>query len=322
MFKDNQLKIRASIVIPTFNRSCDIRMLLEDICKQTESNFEVLIVDDGSDHADVARYRKLIGELGDRFLFIEKPHGDTARGPGASRNRGIRMARGTYVLFCDDDDRWISVDHLAFGCHALEHAGADLFWADMQTSRGGEVLNASMYGSFSVLRLNQIPDLQDTFNVDRKSMGQFLRHRIIHCDSMIVRKSMLDSMPLYWEPLKYAEDHDFCFSLVDKSNKSIYRNRPVASLNVAPHVSVARSMNSADRLLFGILALTHIEVVIQDEKLISAARANRSWKLLELAEIMSASNNKSAMRRLVKESFLLRPSMRGFGLLIKTLWRD
>jgi hypothetical protein len=60
-----------------------------------------------------------------------------------------------------------------------------------------------------------------------------------------------------------------------------------------------------------------IDVVVSDEWLISAARANRSWKLLELAEIMRESKNKGAMRRLVRESFLLNPSMRGFGHWLK-----
>ena len=312
-----KLKILASIVVPTFNRSHEVRRLLEDILRQTESNFEVLIVDDGSDSANLAQYRKLIAEFGDRFLFVEKSQNDTGRGPGASRNRGIRMARGTYVLFCDDDDRWIREDHLAFGCHALDHSDADLFWADMQTATNGEVLNPSMYGGFSFLRSNQIAGLEDTFDVDRKSMSRFLRHRIIHCDSLVVRRSILDSASLYWEPLKYAEDHDFCFRLADKAKKSLYRNLPVAELNVAPHISVARSMDSVDRLLFGVLALKHIEIVVVDEGLISAARANQSWKLVELGEVLSGAKNKGAIRRLFKDSFFLNPSIRGFALLIK-----
>lgn len=311
------MSARVSVVIPTFNRSGDIGHLLNDISNQTESSFEVLIVDDGSDYDHILQYRKLVERFGDRVFFVEKPKGEAARGPGASRNRGIRMARGEFIAFCDDDDRWIRSDHLAFGCHAMDVAGADLFWADMQTRSGEEVLNPSMYGDFSMLMQQPVPGLQDTYVVDRRSMGRFFRHRIIHCDSLIIKKKMVESVGTYWEPLRFAEDHDFCFRLTDGSMRSIYRDCPVAALNVSPHVSVARSIDAADRLLFGIMALSHVDIVVSDEWLISAARANRSWKLLELAEIMGKSKNKGAMRRLVRESFLLNPSMRGFGHWLK-----
>jgi glycosyltransferase involved in cell wall biosynthesis len=314
------MSVRVSVVIPTFNRSRDIEHLLNDISNQTESSFEVLIIDDGSDDDHIHKYRELVVAYGGRFFFIEKSRGETARGPGASRNRGIRIAQGELIAFCDDDDRWIRGDHLAFGCQAMDMVGADLFWADMQTRKGDEVLNLSMYSDFSPLMQQPIHGLQDTFVVDRRSMGRFLRHRIIHCDSLIVKKRMIDSAGPYWEPLKFAEDHDFCFRLADRSTKSIYRDCSVAALNVSPHVSVARSIDAVDRLLFGIMALSHVEAVVIDKWLISAARANRSWKLLELAEIMGASKNKGAMRRLVQESYLLNPSIRGFFRWMQAFW--
>ena len=80
------------------------------------------------------------------------------------------------------------------------------------------------------------------------------------------------------------------------------------------------SMDAVDRLLFGIMALNHIEVMVNDKRLISAARANRSWKFMELAEIMGASKNKGAMRRLVRESLLINPSIRGLFNWMKTFW--
>lgn len=59
------------------------------------------------------------------------------------------------------------------------------------------------------------------------------------------------------------------------------------------------------------MALNHVEIVVKDKFLSAAARANRSWKLLELAEIIAILNNKGAVKRLVRESFLLNPSASG-----------
>lgn len=307
------MSVRVSVVIPTFNRSEDLANLLGDISQQTEESLEVLVIDDGSDDWQIAHYESLVETLGHRFRFVKKEQGQTGRGPGASRNRGIALAKGQNIAFCDDDDRWLASDHLERGCRALDSCDADLYWADMQTHRGDEVLNPSMYGEFSMLRAHPVRALEQMFEVDRRSMGQFLRHRIIHCDSMILRRSLLEVSGGYWEHLRFAEDHDFCFRVVDSARKAVFRSSPVAALNVSPHESVARSINAMDRLLFGIMALNHAEAVLNDTDLIDTARANRSWKILELAEILGSSKNKGALRRLVWESFLVKPSVSGLA---------
>lgn len=306
------MSVRVSVVVPTFNRSADLANLLGDIARQTEKNLEVLVIDDGSDEYHIARYASLVENLGARFRFVRKAQGQAGRGPGASRNRGIALAEGQYIAFCDDDDRWLASDHLERGCQALDSCDADLYWADMQTHQGDVVINPSMYGEFSMLRAHPIRSLEKMFEVDRRSMYHFLHHRIIHCDSMILRRSLVEISGGYWEHLRFAEDHDFCFRVADRARKAVFRASPVAALNVSPHESVARSINAMDRLLFGIMALNHAESVLTDADLIGTARANRSWKILELSEILALSKNKGAARRLVWESFFVKPSLSGF----------
>ena len=127
------MSVRVSVVIPTFNRSEDLAHLLGDISRQTEKSLEVLVIDDGSDERHITQYERLVQNLGERFRFVKKVHGQAGRGPGASRNRGMALAKGQYIAFCDDDDRWLASDHLERGCQALDSCDADLYWADMQT---------------------------------------------------------------------------------------------------------------------------------------------------------------------------------------------
>ncbi|MCM2347605.1 MAG: hypothetical protein NDI95_13365 [Acidovorax soli] len=221
------------------------------------------------------------------------------------------MAQGKYIAFCDDDDRWLADDHLEKGCHALDAGDADMFWTDMQTRHGEFILNPSMYGEFPELRAKAVPMMEQIFEVDRCLLSEFLRHRIIHCDSMILRRSFLTDTGGYWEHLRFAEDHDFCFRIADRARKAMFRFYPVAALNVSPHESVARSIDEMDRLLYGIMALNHAEAVLEDVDLIATARANRSWKLWELSELVRATKNKGAARRLVWESFFVKPSVSG-----------
>lgn len=313
------MSVRVSVVIPTFNRSKDLANLLGDISSQSEKSLEVLVIDDGSDDRHIAQYESLVQNFGKCFHFVKRGQGNAERGPGASRNRGIALATGQYIAFCDDDDRWLASDHLERGCQALDSCEADLYWADMQTHQGDVVLNPSMYGEFSMLRAHPVHSLEQMFEVDRRSMSLFLRHRIIHCDSMIVRRSLVEIAGGYWEPLRFAEDHDFCFRVADRARKAIFRSSPTAALNVSPHESVARSINSIDRLLFGIMALNHAEALLTDANLIGTARANRSWKLFELSEVAIQRKNKGAARRLVWESFCVKPSLSGLVRCMRAL---
>lgn len=89
--------MRFSIIIPAHNSAGHIRKALDSIKAQTFKDYELIIVCDSctDDTADVAR------EYGARVEEVEY-HCD-----GPTRNRGIELAQGEYVLFLDDDDWWI-----------------------------------------------------------------------------------------------------------------------------------------------------------------------------------------------------------------------
>ena len=87
-----------SVVIPAFNAACDIAAALESVFAQTFTDYEVIVVNDGStDNLPAA-----IHPFQHRLIYIDQPN----RGAAAARNTGIRTARGRYVAFLDADDVW------------------------------------------------------------------------------------------------------------------------------------------------------------------------------------------------------------------------
>lgn len=89
--------MRFSVIIPAHNASGHIRKALDSIKAQTFTDYELIVVCDSctDDTADVAReYGAIVEEV--------EYHCD-----GPTRNRGIELARGDYVLFMDDDDWWL-----------------------------------------------------------------------------------------------------------------------------------------------------------------------------------------------------------------------
>lgn len=97
--------IRVSVIIPFFNRSHTIERCLISVQKQTLSDFECLIIDDGSDANEASVLQSITSGLSDqRFRIITLT---ANRGGGAARNAGIEQAQGEYIAFLDSDDEWL-----------------------------------------------------------------------------------------------------------------------------------------------------------------------------------------------------------------------
>lgn len=95
---------RISIIMPLYNRAWCIEACLESIGLGREGA-ELVIVDDGSTDASVAKVGETAARLGiaDRVTLIEQQNA----GPSAARNRAAQAARGEWLVFLDSDDLWL-----------------------------------------------------------------------------------------------------------------------------------------------------------------------------------------------------------------------
>ncbi len=89
--------MKYSIIVPVFNRPDEVDELLESLTRQTNKDFEVVIVEDGSE----IRCEDVVGKYADRLSaqYFEKPNS----GPGQSRNYGAERSRGEYLIVLDSD---------------------------------------------------------------------------------------------------------------------------------------------------------------------------------------------------------------------------
>lgn len=86
-----------SVIIPVYNRPGEVEELLASLCQQTYTNFEVVLVEDGSGVTSQAVYEKYSSRLSVQYFF--KPNS----GPGPSRNFGFTKAKGDYFVLFDSD---------------------------------------------------------------------------------------------------------------------------------------------------------------------------------------------------------------------------
>ena len=86
-----------SIIVPVFNRPDEVDELLDSLCRQTVKDFEVVVVEDGSEKTCKDVCDKYNGKL-DLKYFTKKNSG-----PGQSRNFGAERAKGEYLIVLDSD---------------------------------------------------------------------------------------------------------------------------------------------------------------------------------------------------------------------------
>jgi len=86
-----------SIIIPVYNRPQELDDLLQSLTKQSFSNFEVLIVEDGSTITSEKVFEKYSQQLHSQYFFKHNS------GPGPSRNFGFEKANGEYFIVFDSD---------------------------------------------------------------------------------------------------------------------------------------------------------------------------------------------------------------------------
>lgn len=90
-----------SIIIPLYNKAASIVSTLYCILNQTFTDWEVVVVDDGSTDGS----GELVDAINDsRIRLIRQQN----RGVSAARNRGIQEAKGEFIAFLDADDSWCS----------------------------------------------------------------------------------------------------------------------------------------------------------------------------------------------------------------------
>ncbi len=118
-----------SVVIPTYSRSQLLRATLESVFAQTFTDYEVIVVDDGSTDDT----QEMVMSYGEQVQLCRQENA----GPGAARNLGVSHARGDYIAFLDSDDFWFPWTLSVFAKLIRENASPSIlaaktfeFWQD------------------------------------------------------------------------------------------------------------------------------------------------------------------------------------------------
>ena len=198
--------MRFSVIVPVYNRPEEVDELLQSLTEQSSTDFETIIVEDGSTQPCrevVDKYRE---RLQIQYFFIENS------GPAGARNYGIKQANGEYLIFFDSDCI-IPSEYFQIVEKALEDTRADAFggpdkahdsFTDVQ-----KAINYSMTSFFTTGGIRGGKQKMDKFYPRSFNMG-ILREVANHLEG--------------FSKMRFGEDIDFSIRIVKGGYKSCLFN--------------------------------------------------------------------------------------------------
>ena len=140
-----KIMVKVSIGIPVYNVSEYLRQCLNSVLRQTFTDFEVILVDDGSTD-DSFRICQEYAAKDSRFKLFHQENGGVAK----ARNNCLRYMTGDFIAWVDSDD-WIEDDYFERLIRTQERTGADMVCIGIKTFMNNEFYMGShqdKYGAF------------------------------------------------------------------------------------------------------------------------------------------------------------------------------
>jgi glycosyltransferase involved in cell wall biosynthesis len=140
----NKASSLVSIIMPTYNRAHFIKIAFDSMRAQTYSNWELIIVDDGSSDNTEQLVNLEIANTSNSVVYLKQQNA----GPAIARNTGIKQANGEFIAFFDSDDQWLP-HHLADSIAAMQ-AHPQISWVysackRINTVTGDTLLPSTFY---------------------------------------------------------------------------------------------------------------------------------------------------------------------------------
>lgn len=256
MHEDNNTTNKAptiSVIVPVYNAESTIIRCLKSIKAQTFTDFEAIIVDDGSPDNAIKLAQEYIKD-DHRFLILSQAN----QGLGAARNTGIRAAHGEYMAFIDSDD---SIQPFMFEkmIKCAKRTGADTVCCEVDNylSSDGKIVRS--LGHYLFPKCNDLLTGIEVLELQLNYVEPILFNSV--CFKLTRRSLFTDNNIYFPEQFRYSEDTPTSVKLFLKTNSVALIRRPLYNyIHEGETLTSSYSLKNATDLL---LDIEEIEDAIQ-----------------------------------------------------------
>ncbi len=193
------MSITVSIVIPAYNASQYLAETIESVLDQTFTDFELLVVNDGSTD-NTAEIVSNYNHQDNRVKLLSQKN----QGVSIARNTGIQRAKGEYIAFLDSDDKWLPNKLALHVEHFQKNPNLGISFGRVEfISSDGKSTN-----SFSSSRL---------FKIAPEHL--YYENLIVTPSNVVIRRNIFDSVGGFDSNLSGTEDAELFFRIIYKGWK-------------------------------------------------------------------------------------------------------
>ena len=243
-YKNSYMKT-CSIIIPHHNLVSLLKRSLDSIPNRPD--FEVIVVDDNSDAESIAELKSLKLNENIRILYTKE-----GKGAGYARNRGIEIATGKWLLFCDSDDYFTSDMPKLVEEYADSDFDAVFFGFQTVDSDTLELMPTRVIGSERALKNKDI---------------EYFKYRFHGPWAKLVKKSLLDKYQIRCDEVICSNDTFLAGMIGYHADKSIVDQR-IIYVTTVRQGSLVHSMNEYS-------LLTRIEVSLKYNRFLREIDKNK-----------------------------------------------
>jgi glycosyltransferase involved in cell wall biosynthesis len=275
-----------TIIIPSRNRPVLLRKAIDSVLMQTHPEFEILVVNDGSDGESEQAYADLAAELTGQVRFLNLEKAKNGHGQSGSLNRGADVAHGKYLCFLDDDDYWTDSDHLKRSFQSLESTQSEIYFANQDAVLGDKPVPGPIWLEplTDQLPLHAKADASGSFVVTINDL--MACPGFGHLNTTIVRRSLFDQIGGLDENIRYECDLDFYLRIIDVADGIRYFPG-IVSRHFAPDPAKSLNMSTAvsylQKMLFRAYVWDKALLFARRQIIRKAAARNKSHTLKKIA---------------------------------------
>lgn len=209
-----------SIIVPVYNAENYIKECIESILKQTFSNLELILINDGSTDSSA----RIIDEYAKKDKRIKPIHIENS-GVSTARNIGLQNATGEWVTFVDSDD-WIEPDMISFAVKKAKETNADIImWSYFKNYANQELPLSLLPGGNQIIENEKDKDLFHLKAIyslyGENRLTESVSSGTVWCK--LYKKSLIDKKDLQFKVgLTRAQDTIFSINAAEHASKIVY----------------------------------------------------------------------------------------------------
>lgn len=249
-----------SVIVPVYNTEKYLRNCIDSILAQTFTDFELLLIDDGSKDYSGAICDEY-AEKDNRIRVFHKENG----GVSSARNVGLDNAKGEWITFVDADD-WIDGSMYEKMYNRLMSEHADIAYCDIKMcfENNQEVYKAAAYSSEKIIFLNNF--ISSTWT----SLCNIIVKRNLFCENNI-------RCP---EKVAFAEDYHVSVRLMFFANKICYIDKPYYCYN---RINETSALHTFSPKHYDKERWVNLDIIsfFEENGMYGQCAATLSWRLLK-----------------------------------------